>query len=179
MRGKSKRKCYDSTITGSEARMRLEEQVGAALRDRGWTISTAESCTGGLVLHRLTNVPGSSAYVEGGVVAYSNQVKQALLHVRQGTLIAHGAVSEQTAQEMALGARALLKTDIAVSVTGIAGPGGGTDGKPVGLTYIALAGPDDYLRVQRHIWDGSREEVKTASADAALQLVLEAIEGIG
>jgi PncC family amidohydrolase len=159
--------------------MSLEEQVGAALLEKGWTISTAESCTGGLVLHRLTNIPGSSAYVEGGVVAYSNQVKQALLNVKQGTLIAHGAVSEQTAQEMALGARALLKTDIAVSITGIAGPGGGTDGKPVGLTYIALAGPDDLLRVQRHIWDGDREAVKAVSAEAALQLALDVLLELG
>jgi nicotinamide-nucleotide amidase len=154
-------------MTGS-----LETQVGAALRERGWTISTAESCTGGLIMHRLTNVPGSSAYVLGGVVAYSNQVKQTLLRVKQGTLIAHGAVSEQTALEMAAGARQLLRTDIAVSVTGIAGPDGGTLEKPVGLTYIALAGPDDLLVVQRHIWDGDRLAIKEASAEAALQLVL-------
>src|SRR5690606_8088519 len=104
----------------------LEAQVGAALLERGWTIGTAESCTGGLILHRLTNIAGSSAYVLGGIVAYSNQVKQSLLHVKQGTLMAYGAVSEQTAQEMALGARQILRTDLAVSVTGIAGPGGGT-----------------------------------------------------
>lgn len=153
----------------------LEAQVGQALRQREWTIGTAESCTGGLIMHRLTNIPGSSAYVLGGVVAYSNAVKQSLLHVKSGTLIAQGAVSEQTAQEMALGARELLKCDIAVSVTGIAGPGGGTDEKPVGLTYIALAGPDELLLVQRNIWDGDREAIKRASADAALQLVLDAL----
>ena len=130
----------------------------------------------GLVLHRLTNIPGSSGYVAGGVVAYSNQIKQAVLGVKQGTLIAHGAVSEQTAQEMALGARKLLKTDIAVSVTGIAGPGGGTDEKPVGLTYMALAGPDDLLLVQRHIWDGDREAIKNASAEAVLQMAMDAIQ---
>jgi len=160
-------------MTGS-----LEAQVGTALRERGWTISTAESCTGGLIMHRLTNVPGSSAYVLGGVVAYSNQVKQMLLRVKQGTLIAHGAVSEQTALEMAAGARQLLRTDIAVSVTGIAGPDGGTQEKPVGLTYIALAGPDDLLVVQRHIWDGDRLAIKEASADAALQLVLDTLAGL-
>lgn len=150
----------------------LEMQVGAALLKKGWTISTAESCTGGLVLHRLTNVPGSSAYVIGGVVAYANQVKQGLLRVRQGTLLAHGAVSEQVAQEMALGVRQLLKTDLALSITGIAGPGGGTSEKPVGLTYLALAGPDDLLIVQRHIWDGDRLAIKEASAEAALRLAL-------
>ena len=151
----------------------LEAQVGVALLQRGWTISAAESCTGGLILHRLTNIPGSSAYVQGGVVAYSNQVKQSLLHVKSGTLIAHGAVSEQTASEMVQGVRELLKTDIALSVTGIAGPDGGSDEKPVGLTYIALAGPGDYLVCQRHIWDGDRDEIKRASADAALQLALD------
>jgi nicotinamide-nucleotide amidase len=153
----------------------LEAQVGAALQARGWTVSTAESCTGGLILHRLTNIPGSSAYVLGGVVAYANAVKQSVLRVKQGTLLAHGAVSAQTAQEMAVGVRDLLRTDIAVSVTGIAGPGGGTDEKPVGLTFIGLAGPDDLVKVQRHIWDGDREAVKQASADAALQLILAAL----
>ncbi|MBZ0299591.1 MAG: nicotinamide-nucleotide amidohydrolase family protein [Anaerolineae bacterium] len=153
----------------------LESQVGAALLAHGWTISTAESCTGGLVLHRLTNIPGSSAYVAGGIVAYSNSVKQTVLRVKQGTLLAHGAVSEQTALEMAAGVRQLLKTDVAVSITGIAGPGGGTSEKPVGLTYIALAGPDDLLVVQRHIWDGDRLAVKNASAEAALQLVLDTL----
>ena len=151
----------------------LEAQVGARLRTKSWTVGTAESCTGGLVMHRLTNIPGSSDYVLGGVIAYSNQVKQSLLRVKQGTLMAHGAVSEQTAQEMAQGARQLLKTDFAVSITGIAGPGGGSDEKPVGLTYIGLAGPDDLLVVQRHIWDGDRLAVKDASAEAALQLLLD------
>ncbi|MBI5666379.1 MAG: CinA family protein [Chloroflexi bacterium] len=155
---------------------RLEVRVGHALRARGWTICTAESCTGGLIAHRLTNVPGSSAYVLGGVVAYANRIKQALLHVRQGTLIAYGAVSEQTATEMALGARELFGADVAVSVTGIAGPDGGSAEKPVGLTYIGLAGPDGLLTVHRHVWDGDREAVKNASAEAALALVLETMQ---
>jgi PncC family amidohydrolase len=152
---------------------RLEARVGEALRAKGWTIGTAESCTGGLVAHRLTNIPGSSDYVLGGIVAYSNAVKQALLRVKQGTLIAYGAVSEQVAAEMATGARAALAVDIAVSITGIAGPGGGTPEKPVGLTYIGLAGPGSLLVVQRHVWSGDREAVKAASADAALNLVLQ------
>src|SRR5512138_692574 len=135
----------------------LEARVGHALRVKGWTICTAESCTGGLIAHRLTNIPGSSDYVLGGIVAYANRIKQSLLHVRQGTLIAYGAVSEQTASEMAIGARELFGADIAVSVTGIAGPGGGSAEKPVGLTYIGLAGPNDLLVVQRHIWEGDRE----------------------
>ena len=159
--------------------MTLEQAVGEALLAKQWTIGTAESCTGGLVLHRLTNIPGSSGYVAGGIVAYSNAIKQAVLGVKQGTLIAHGAVSEQTAQEMALGARKLLKTDITVSITGIAGPGGGTAEKPVGLTYMALAGPDDLLLVQRHIWEGDREAIKSASADGVLQMVLHTISELG
>lgn len=154
---------------------RLEARVGDSLRVKGWTICTAESCTGGLIAHRLTNIPGSSDYVLGGVVAYSNRIKQSLLHVRQGTLIAYGAVSEQTASEMAAGARELLGADVAVSVTGIAGPGGGSAEKPVGLTYIGLAGPNDLLVVQRHVWEGDREAVKNASAGAALQLVLDTL----
>ncbi len=153
----------------------LEQQVGALLLERQWTISTAESCTGGLILHKLTNIAGSSAYVLGGVVAYANQVKQNILRVKQGTLIAHGAVSEQTATEMVLGVRDLLKTDVALSVTGIAGPGGGTASKPVGLTYIGIAGPNDVLIIKRHVWEGDRIAVKEASAQAALQLVLDTL----
>lgn len=156
---------------------RLEARVGRLLVKKGWTIGAAESCTGGLILHRLTNISGSSAYVQGGVVAYSNPVKQSLLNVHQGTLIAYGAVSEQTAAEMATGVRKLLSVDIAVSVTGIAGPEGGTAEKPVGLTYIGLAGPEDLLVVKRYVWESDREGNKVASADAALQLILDTISG--
>jgi PncC family amidohydrolase len=154
---------------------RLEAQIGDLMRSRGWTIGTAESCTGGLVMHRLTNIPGSSDYALGGIVAYSNAVKQSLLHVRSETLIAYGAVSEQTAAEMAAGAREALGVDVAVSITGIAGPGGGTAEKPVGLTYIGLNAGDDVRIVERHIWSGDRESIKAASAEAALQLVLKAL----
>lgn len=153
----------------------VEALIGDLLRGKHWTIGAAESCTGGLVMHRLTNIAGSSDYVLGGVVAYSNQIKQALLHVRPGTLIAHGAVSEETAQEMAVGARAALGVDVAVSITGIAGPGGGSAEKPVGLTYIGLAAPDDVVVVQRHVWPGDREAVKNASAQAALMLVFDTL----
>ncbi len=153
-----------------------ETLLGEALRHSGQTISTAESCTGGLVLHRLTNVPGSSAWVMGGVVAYDNRIKRGLLKVQESTLLEHGAVSEETAREMALGARRLLQTDLAVSITGIAGPGGGTAEKPVGLTWMALATPDGRLYSERHIHDGDRLEIKRASADAALAMVLWALE---
>ncbi|MBN8618002.1 MAG: nicotinamide-nucleotide amidohydrolase family protein [Anaerolineae bacterium] len=159
-------------MTGDKS---LEVQVGELLLSKNWTVGTAESCTGGLIAHRLTNIAGSSAYVLGGIVAYSNTVKQSVLGVHQGSLIAHGAVSETVAAEMALGARRVLAVDVALSVTGIAGPGGGTVEKPVGLTYIGLAGPDNLLVVRRHLWNGSREAIKTASADAALALLLELI----
>jgi PncC family amidohydrolase len=155
----------------------LEARVGAALSRRGWTVCAAESCTGGLVLHRLTNIAGSSAYVLGGVVTYSNEAKQKLIGVREATLIAYGAVSEQTAAEMAQGVRALFDTDIAVSVTGIAGPGGGTAEKPVGLTYIGLIQRGGAPEVRRHVWQGDRIAIKDASASAALAWILEAAEG--
>jgi PncC family amidohydrolase len=152
--------------------LNLENQLGAALRERGLTVCTAESCTGGLIAHRLTNIAGSSEYVVGGVVAYSNYTKSHLLRVREHTLIDYGAVSVQVAVEMATGARQLFGTDYSVSVTGIAGPGGGTAEKPVGLTFIGLAGPDDLLTVERYVWDGDREANKVYSANAALELLL-------
>jgi PncC family amidohydrolase len=152
----------------------LEIELGNLLRDRGLTVCTAESCTGGLIASRLTDITGSSAYMLGGVVTYSNEAKQNLVGVRQATLMAYGAVSEPTAKEMATGARNLFKSDYALSVTGIAGPGGGTHEKPVGLTYIGMAGPDG-VTVARHIWEGDRLENKRQSADAAMQMLIEAL----
>jgi PncC family amidohydrolase len=154
---------------------RLEEQLGAALRAGGFTLSTAESCTGGLIAHRLTDIPGSSEYILGGIVAYANEIKQRLLHVQEETLIDYGAVSEQTAGEMAVGSQQAFEADFAVSVTGIAGPGGGTVAKPVGLTYIGLAGKSGLLKVERHVWQGDRDANKKASAEAAMRLALEHI----
>jgi PncC family amidohydrolase len=156
---------------------RLEARIGQVLRAHGWTIGAAESCTGGLVMHRLTNIPGSSDYVMGGVVAYSNAVKQALLKVEVAALATYGAVSEVVAAQMATGARTLLGVDVAVSLTGIAGPGGGTPEKPVGLVYIGVAGPGEEVVVQRHVWSGDREAIKAASAEAALALVLARMGG--
>jgi PncC family amidohydrolase len=150
----------------------LAIEVGEALRARGWWVATAESCTGGLVLHRLTNIAGSSAYVLGGVVAYDNRIKRALLGVSTQTLETHGAVSAETAAEMARGALERLGADVVVSITGIAGPGGGTPEKPVGLTYIGVATKAGDVRVERHIGSGDRLAIKTQSADAALRMVL-------
>lgn len=125
------------------------------LIDKGVTLALAESCTGGLIGHLLTNVPGSSAFLNRGYVVYSNQAKMEDLGVSEATLERYGAVSEECAREMAEGARSRARTDLALAVTGIAGPGGGTDAKPVGLVYISLASAGDTI-VQRHLWKGTR-----------------------
>ncbi|PJF41209.1 MAG: CinA family protein [Chloroflexi bacterium] len=157
---------------------RLEAQVGVALLKHRWTIGCAESCTGGLVSHRITNIPGSSAYMMGGIVAYDYGIKQRVLGVQEATLVAYGAVSAETAGEMAQGALRVLDVDVAIAITGIAGPGGATPGKPVGLTYIGIATQTGILKVQRHIWEGDRETNKAQSADAALQLILDTLNEI-
>jgi len=150
---------------------RLEGIVGELVRSQELTLSVAESCTGGLLGHRLTNVPGSSDYFVGGVVAYSYDIKERVLGVRHDTLYDHGAVSEQTALEMAQGARRLFGTDVALSVTGIAGPGGGMPDKPVGLVYIALSARDQEI-CHRLVWEDDREANKAHSAQAALELLV-------
>jgi PncC family amidohydrolase len=148
----------------------LEELVGQLLAEQGLTIAVAESCTGGLIAHWLTNVPGSSAYFIGSVVAYSNQVKEQVLGVSPETLFAYGAVSEECAQEMARGARRVFGADVAISSTGIAGPTGGTPQKPVGLVYVALAA-QDFERCERHLWQGDRLENKRRTSEAALEML--------
>lgn len=148
-------------------------QVIATLQAQGLTLGLAESCTGGLLVSTLTDVPGSSAVVMGGIVSYSNDLKERLLGVPQTTLAAYGAVSAETAEAMALGARERLRVDVALSVTGIAGPGGGTPEKPVGLVYIGIATAQG-VRVERCQWQGDRSANKWASVHAALGLVLDA-----
>ncbi len=150
--------------------MRLEEKIIARLVEQGRTLALAESCTGGLVGHRLTQVPGSSAAFLGGVIAYHNAVKERLLGVPAEVLAREGAVSEATALAMADGVRRLLGADVAVAVTGVAGPSGGTPDKPVGLTYVALAAPEASA-CERHVWHGEREANKESSTDAALGLL--------
>ncbi len=148
----------------------LPEIVLDLLRDRGWTAATAESCTGGMVAARLTDVPGSSEAFAGGVVVYSNELKQALLDVPADLLARHGAVSPEVAAAMAAGARERLGADVAVSVTGIAGPGGGSEEKPVGLVYLHVSSPagEDQRRMDV---PGGRDIVRARAATAALQLV--------
>jgi PncC family amidohydrolase len=163
----------DGSIGAMEEK--IEVKVGKLLAEKGLTLAVAESCTGGLVGHLLTNVPGSSEYFRGGVVAYAYGAKERLLGVRHKTLYEFGAVSEQTAREMARGARSALGADIGLSVTGIAGPGGGMVNKPVGLTWAAVSARDGFW-VERNVWDGDREGNKTASAVGALALLLKVLE---
>jgi nicotinamide-nucleotide amidase len=158
-----------------EALVALARAVQERFLDRGSTLATAESCTGGLVSHVLTEVSGSSAYYLGGVVAYGDPLKRTLLDVPEATLSRHGAVSAQSAVAMAEGARKRLGAETAVSVTGIAGPTGDTPGKPVGLTYIAVADADGH-DVRRFNWSADRSGNKLLSAAAALELVLERLE---
>jgi len=152
-----------------------ERVIAPLLRARGLTLATAESCTGGLIGHLITNVPGSSDYYLGGVVSYANQAKIGLLGVRPETIERYGAVSEQTACEMAQGVRGLLGADLGLSVTGIAGPGGGTPEKPVGLTWIGISTPAG-VRAQRFVWQRDRVGNKEESARAALLILLAYLE---
>lgn len=141
---------------------------------RGVHLATIESCTGGLVGHLITERPGSSAYYVGGFVTYSDQLKRDLVGVSAEVLAAHGAVSAQAAIAMATGGRTRSGADIGGSVTGIAGPDGGSEQKPVGLTYVAVADASG-TAVRRHVWTGSRTDNKRASAEALLELLLERI----
>ncbi len=155
----------------------MEATVGALLKERGLSIAVAESCTGGLVGHRLTNVPGSSAYVKGGIIAYANEIKQQSLGVGTETLATHGAVSEETAVEMATGVRRALGSDIGLAVTGIAGPDGGTPDKPVGTVCFALVAADVVHHRRYQLW-GNREWVKLLSSQVALDWVRRHLVGL-
>jgi nicotinamide-nucleotide amidase len=145
----------------------LEEVVGRQLREQGRTLAVAESCTGGLICHRVTNISGSSDYFLGGVVTYSNEAKMDLLQVAAETLREKGAVSAETAAAMALGVKDLFRTDFGLAVTGIAGPTGGTPEKPVGLVFMGLA-PLNGVETRRHLFPGDRDMVKTLTAETAL-----------
>jgi PncC family amidohydrolase len=153
----------------------LAARVGERCLALGTRIATVESCTGGLVGHLITETPGSSAYYVGGFVTYSDEAKQAMVGVPADVLTAHGAVSAQAAIAMAAGGRDRTGAEIGVSVSGIAGPDGGSQAKPVGLTYVAVVDADGTV-VRRYLWAGSRGENKRSSAQAALELVLERIQ---
>jgi PncC family amidohydrolase len=157
-------------------KMMLEEILHEIIRARGLTLATAESCTGGLVSDRITNVSGSSEYFPGGVVAYSYEAKVNLLGVSWDTLNTHGAVSEEVVLEMAHGVRKIFNADIGVSVSGIAGPTGGLPDKPVGTTWLGLAANNGQW-ARHFVWDGDRMNNKHHSSEAALQFVLDYLEG--
>lgn len=149
-----------------------EIEIGKLLGQRKLKLGLAESCTGGLVGHRVTNVPGSSEYFTGGVVAYAYEAKVTMLGVSWDTLNTYGAVSRETVLEMARGVRDLLAVDISVSISGIAGPGGGTAEKPVGTTWIGLVAPEGEW-ARKFVFNGDREQNKTSSADKALRMLLD------
>ena len=154
----------------------LEIVIGQLLHEKGLTLATAESCTGGLIADRITNIPGSSEYFRGGIVAYAYEAKVALLNVSWDTLRSYGSVSKETVIEMARGVRVALGSDLAISVSGIAGPGGGLPDKPVGTTWIGLSTTDgDWAR--HFVWEGDRLKNKALSADAALHFMLDYLEG--
>lgn len=150
----------------------LEYELGRRLSAAGESLATAESCSGGLLAHRITNVSGSSRYFLGGLVTYSNEAKERFLGVSGEALETHGAVSEPVARAMAKNVRGRFGADWGVGVTGIAGPTGGTPQKPVGLVYIAVAGPNGVL-VTESRFEGTREEIKALTAERALGLLLE------
>ena len=149
----------------------LAQSVLEACRARGWRLATAESCTGGLVAAALTAIAGSSDVVERGFVTYSNEAKADLLGVPPETIAAHGAVSAETTAAMAQGAVARAPVDLAISVIGVAGPGGGSAAKPVGLVIFGLARRDGRCRIERHVFDGDRAAVRHAALQVALRLL--------
>ena len=160
-----------------EADVTLEAALGARLRKRGLTLAVAESCTGGLLGGRLTSVPGSSAYFLGGVISYADSVKIRRLGVAPSLLAEHGAVSAECAAALARGARRALGADVGVSITGVAGPGGGTKTKPVGLVFVAVSGPRRAQAVKRLEINGPREAVRSRAVSAALRLAYDAARG--
>ena len=157
----------------------VDEQVASLLRERGWTIAVAESCTGGLLVARLTDLAGSSDYVLGGVVVYANEAKIALAGVSAETLSAHGAVSTQAAEELADGARTTLGADVGMGVTGIAGPGGGTEEKPVGFVCFSVAGPDGARLTRSATLPGARFDIRDRSTTVAMHLLRRLLRGEG
>jgi PncC family amidohydrolase len=152
--------------------MTLEQELGRLFKQKGLTLATAESCTGGLLAGQITETPGSSAYLIGGVVSYANEAKEQLLGVDRAALEQHGAVSEVVARQMARCVRERLGADVGISITGVAGPDGGTPDKPVGLVWIGLSdGRSD--RAKRFLWNEDRRGNRLRSVEAALRLLIE------
>jgi len=157
---------------------RLTAEVLQSCRERGLKLATAESCTGGMVVAALTEIAGSSDVVERGFVTYSNEAKTEQIGVPAALIASHGAVSAEVAAAMAEGALRRAPVDLAVSITGIAGPGGATPTKPVGLVYLGIARKGGAVRTERHVFPGDRAAVRDASTRRALELLLEAARGV-
>ncbi|MBB5659644.1 CinA family protein [Brevundimonas halotolerans] len=155
--------------------MTLAEAVLARAQARGMTLATAESCTGGLVAALITSVAGSSAVLEQGAVTYSNAAKTRMLDVPAALIEAHGAVSQPVAEAMATGARARAGVGLAVSITGVAGPGGGSAEKPVGLVHFGLATADGVRHLERRFGEGDRQAIRLAATEQALRLLLDGL----
>lgn len=155
----------------------IEKTIGTILGKKRMTLGVVESATGGLISHRITNVAGSSDYYKGSITAYSNEIKNRVVGVKAETLEKHGSVSAQTAEELASGGRNVLKVDICIADTGIAGPGGATPGKPIGLFYIGLSHENTTFN-RKHIFNGDRERNKKEAAEAALQILKEYLESL-
>ncbi len=164
------------TIPTDKDLTRLAAELGQRLLASGLTCATAESCTGGLVGHLITEIAGSSAYFMGGAITYSNAAKAHILGVRETTLATDGAVSAATAAQMAAGARRLYGVDMAIAVTGIAGPGGGSPAKPVGLVHLHVSAEDGYEQGAAHVWPADRRGNKLLSAQAALQMLIDYVD---
>ena len=166
---------YCHGVTPGELRT-LAARAGTLLAERGWSLAMAESCTGGLIAHLITEIPGSSSYLIGGIIAYANRIKRDVLGVPEKELVAHGAVSHEVALAMAQGVRHTLGTDVGLSTTGVAGPSGGTAAKPVGTVYVAISSPlgDG---VEHHLWPTDRQGNKRLSARAALELLCRHVHG--
>ncbi len=156
---------------------RLAKIIGTLLREKGYTISTAESCTGGLVGDLITSIPGSSDYFQGGIIAYSDRIKRGLLSIPEEILRKYGAVSTEVAKDMAIEVRELMKTDVGISTTGIAGPSGGTPQKPVGMVALAV---DIKGKITTNIeyFEPPRERIKIRAATALLKLLKDNLKGL-
>jgi nicotinamide-nucleotide amidase len=150
----------------------LEENLGKLLKKHGKTLSTAESCTGGYIAHLITSIAGSSEYFTGSVVAYDNTIKTSLLGVQEDTIIQHGAVSEETVSEMAEGVKEKFRTDYSIAVSGVAGPGGGSDLKPVGTIWIAISGPEQHFTKKYLFGNHRQRNIRVAALTALNQLRL-------
>ena len=157
--------------------MTLEEKAVGLLKEKGYTVSTAESCTGGLLAGRIINVSGASDCINVGFVTYANEAKTKYLGVSEEILRDHGAVSSECARQMALGVTKQMDADVGLATTGIAGPGGGTDDKPVGLVYIGCSVRGD-VTVSEHHFNGTREEIRNRTVDEALALLVKRLENL-